>query len=203
MPVSAVTVSRYLGAGAEEFGREVATRLGFAYVDDQIITRVAERANVTPELAMQAEQRQSLVERIMGALSAQSAIEVGGQAWGIPSRGEFEDLIRDVVRETAERGRVVLVAHGAAHAIGPRPGVLRVLLTGSDDQRTKRMIADGMERDEARRLVERSQVERADYLQRLYSVVESPEQYDLCINTDQIAPAKAADIAISVAEGLS
>jgi cytidylate kinase len=202
MPVSAVTVSRYLGAGAEEFSREVANRLGFAYVDEQIITRVAERANVTPELAMQAEQRQSLVDRILSALPAQ-AIEVGGQAWAIPSRREFEELIRDVVRETAQRGRVVLVAHGAAHAVGPRPGVLRVLLTGSEEQRTKRMMADGLAPDEARQAVERSQVERADYLRRFYDVTESPDQYDLCINTDQIAPAKAADIAISVAEGLS
>lgn len=201
MPVSAVTVSRYLGAGAEEFGREVATRLGFAYVDNQIITRVAERANVTPELAMQAEQRQSLVERILGALP--TSIEYGGQAYGVPSRAEFEELLRDVVRETAQRGRVVLVAHGAAHAVGPRPGVLRVLLTGSEDQRTRRVIADGMAPDAARRAVTQSQSERADYLRRLYGVTESPEQYDLCINTDQITPSKAADIAISVAEGLS
>lgn len=200
MPVSAVTVSRYLGAGAEEFGREVATRLGFAYVDNQIITRVAERANVTPELAMQAEQRQSLVERILGALP--TSIEYAGQAYGVPSRTEFEDLLRDVVRETAQRGRVVLVAHGAAHAVGPRPGVLRVLLTGSEEQRTRRVIADGMAPDEARRAVAESQTERADYLRRLYDVTESPEQYDLCINTDQISPAKAADIAISVAEDL-
>lgn len=200
MPVSAVTVSRYLGAGAEEFGREVATRLGFAYVDNQIITRVAERANVTPELAMQAEQRQSLVERILGALP--TSIEYAGQAYGVPSRTEFEDLLRDVVRETAQRGRVVLVAHGAAHAVGPRPGVLRVLLTGSEEQRTRRVIADGIAPDEARRAVAESQTERADYLRRLYDVTESPEQYDLCINTDQISPAKAADIAISVAEDL-
>jgi cytidylate kinase len=201
MPVSAVTVSRYLGAGAEEFGREVATRLGFAYVDNQIITRVAERANVTPELAMQAEQRQSLVERILSALP--TSIEYAGQAYGIPSRAEFEDLLRDVVRETAQRGRVVLVAHGAAHAVGPRPGVLRVLLSGSEEQRTRRLIADGTAPDEARRAVAASQSERADYLRRLYGVTESPEQYDLCINTDQISPAKAADIAISVAEDLS
>ena len=111
MGITAVTISRYLGAGAEEFGREVAEGLGFTYVDDQIITRVAERANVTPELAMQAEQRQSIVARILGALP--TAIEYGDQAHGIPSRADFEDLIRDVVRDAAERGSVVLVARDA------------------------------------------------------------------------------------------
>ena len=202
MAISTVTVSRYLGAGGEEIGLELAERLGFDYMDDQIITRFAERANVTPELAAEAEQRQSLIARILDALPA-GAIAYGEQAYELPRRSELEDVIRDIVRETGQRGGVVLVAHGAAHALGASAGVLRILVTATEEHQVLRLVSSGLSEDDARGAVNGADGARADYLNRMYGVTEAPDQYDLCINTDHLEPAAAAEIALAFAESYS
>ncbi len=49
MACRVICISRFLGAGGEEIGRSVAGKLGFRYVDDEIIARAAEKAGVDPE----------------------------------------------------------------------------------------------------------------------------------------------------------
>jgi len=43
-----ITISRQYGAGGSEVARLVAARLGWSVVDNEIIDRVAERANLSP-----------------------------------------------------------------------------------------------------------------------------------------------------------
>ena len=62
-----VCVSRTLGAGGEEIAQDVARELGFRYVDDEIVSRAAEKAGVSAEEIARAEHSQPLVARIMSA----------------------------------------------------------------------------------------------------------------------------------------
>jgi hypothetical protein len=47
MERSVIAISRSLGAGADEIGQLTADKLGFRYVNNQIITWAAERAGVS------------------------------------------------------------------------------------------------------------------------------------------------------------
>ena len=73
-----VCVSRTLGAGGEAIAFQVATELGYRYVDDEIVSRAAEVAGVSQEEIERAEHSQSLVTRIMEALAATPPISEGG-----------------------------------------------------------------------------------------------------------------------------
>jgi hypothetical protein len=59
-----VCISRTSAAGGENVGHEVARRLGFRYVDEQIIERAAQRAQVDPALVAATEHRQPLLKPI-------------------------------------------------------------------------------------------------------------------------------------------
>jgi hypothetical protein len=83
-------------------------------VDDQIIFRVTERSNVKSEIAAKAEQRQSIVLRVVDALSGGSTIPLARAA-------DYQELIRDVVVETDNKGQAVIVAYAASHASPDRP----------------------------------------------------------------------------------
>src|SRR5262245_31255142 len=70
MADAVVTIARSMGAGGEDVGYRVAEALAFRHVDEEIIARAAEKSGATPERVMQAEQRQSLMARLLESISA-------------------------------------------------------------------------------------------------------------------------------------
>ncbi|HXH95604.1 MAG TPA: cytidylate kinase family protein, partial [Gaiellaceae bacterium] len=106
-------------------------------------------------------------------------------------------FIREAVREVAERGKVVIVAHAASHAVSPGDDVLRVLITASPETRAQR-LADA--EDDPVKTIKQSDVARADYLKRFYGVREElPTHYDLVINTDTLSVDDAVALIVQAA----
>lgn len=200
MGCDVITLGRALGAGGEDLGAALAKDLGFRYVDSEIITRAAERAGVSEETVARAEGRKSLTTRIMEHLAALPVQAGTGEMIVVPPVAEgYEQVIVDVVKEVAGQGKVVLVAHGAAYALARRAGLLRVLVTASEDTRAARLAADtGVSAGEARKMVSESDKARHEFLRRFYRVEqELPTHYDLVVNTDvlSIPHAEAAILA--------
>src|SRR5262245_5238607 len=65
MVVRVVCISRTIGAEGERIGHATAERLGFRYVDEQIITQAARQAQVDPALVAATEHRQPLLQRLL------------------------------------------------------------------------------------------------------------------------------------------
>jgi cytidylate kinase len=198
-----ICISRTLGAGGEEVAQQVARDLGFRYIDDEIVSRAADEAGVSPDEIAKAEHSQPLVARILEAM----AIVPGGFEGGyvappvVPASVSYSHLIEHVIRETAEAGSAVIVAHGASHPLAGRTDVLRVLITASPDARARRLGHEGgLAEAAARKAIETSDRERARYLERFYQVKqELPTQYDLTLNTDSVAVATAAGVIVAAA----
>ncbi len=192
-------ISHTTGAGGEEVGRLVAERLGFLYVDDEIVARAAAKGGIGPEDVVDEERRKSLVARVLEAI-AQGGSELGS---GVPLRigdelnsDDVRALIRETIERTAARGNAVIVAHAASYAVTPGPESLRVLVTASLHVRGAR-VADAQELDQpqADRTVKDSDAGRRDYLRRFYDVDnELPTHYDLVVNTDVLSVQQAAEL---------
>ena len=193
-----VCISRSAGAAGEEVGRIVAESLGFRYVDEEIVARAAESGGVDPELVADAEERRSLLRRVLESFAHAGVAEVPLEQ--VPQTEAHRALIRDVVREVAEQGDAVIVAHAASHALAGRDGVLRVLVTAEPPDRVRRLVESGMEEKQAASLVRESDLARVDYLKRFYGVAEErPTHYDLVVNTETIPPEQAAELILQVA----
>jgi cytidylate kinase len=203
MDCSVVTVSRALGALGEEVAHSVAGQLGFQYVDDEIITRAAEQAGVSPQTIIQAERTPPLITRILASMAnvpPEPPLLTGGALMPLPdySSEAYRELIGQVIRDTAQRGNAVIVAHGAGIPLAGTPGLLRLFVTASLEVRIARVaIANNLEEREARRAVENSDRERHDFLRRFYGLREElPTHYDLVINTDVLSVEEAASVAV-------
>lgn len=183
-----------------------AQQLGFRYVNNQIIYLAAEAAGVSAATIEKTEHSPPLIERILQYIGT-TTIEAGHAAY-VPPAAEpsvaYERLIERIIRETAAAGDVVIVAHGASVPLAGLPGLLRVLITASPDVRTTRMSETaGISEGEARKMIERSDRERRDFLQRFYEVKEElPTRYDLVINTDLISADAAAGLIVEAARRL-
>jgi CMP/dCMP kinase len=201
-----VTISHATGAGGDNIGRSVAKRLGFRYLDEEIIQLAAERHGIDAELVADAERRQSLLSRILNDIGAAATIDPTGHMGLLPSdafltREYLRALIVDAVKETAERGQVVIVSHAAAIPLAGRPDLLRVLITASFETRSRRVAeATGNKKVDVEKSLKDSDAGRADYFLRFYRLErELPTHYDLVINTDALQPEEATDIVIAAA----
>ena len=205
-----VCISRTVCAEGERIGRTVAQRLGYLYVDEEIITKAAQYTQVDPALVAAAEQRQPLLHRLVAeipaiAITLMADLPVSGLPGGAAASGataaDMRTLIRAAIQEVARTGQAVIVAHAASMALAGSTQVLRVLVTASPATRAARLAAEqGLSSTEAAAAVAASDHQRRDYFQRFYHIRhELPTHYDLVLNTDVLAPERAADIIVSAA----
>jgi cytidylate kinase len=101
-------------------------------------------------------------------------------------------------------GDVVVLGHAASHSLAGRAGVLRVFVTGSPAARSARLVATRLiSQKQAEKFVETGDANRADYLKRFYGLeAESPAQYDVVVDTDNLSVDQASQIIVSAAESI-
>jgi hypothetical protein len=205
-----ICISRTLGGGGEEVGRLVADRLGFTYVDEEIVARAALRGGVGKGKIAEAEQPKSFLRRLLAELGEVRGPEIyaSEEASSSSPEGEGEygavGLIRQAIEELATEGRVVLVAHAASFALAGQPDLLRAFVTASQATRARRLAeARPLKRKEAEKAIRDSDAARADYLRRFYEIAtELPTHYDVIVSTDRLSAQRAAEVVVSAAGGL-
>jgi uncharacterized protein len=193
-----VTIAMTTGANAEAIGPLVADRLGFQFVNDEIIDGAAARAGVSRAAVAEVERSPSLMSRIMAALASGAVAETPGAVSmdQVDASPSYHRLIQDVIRQTAAKGNVVILAHGASILLAGTPGLLRVLVTASPAIRARRLAAEAR-RDEswAAREIERTDGERRSFFKRLHGLdAELATHYDLVVNTDVLSVEDAGRI---------
>lgn len=204
MATRVVCISHAIGAQGDVVARLAAERLGLRLVDEEIVTAAAARGGIEPSLVAGVERRRSLAARLTEVLEIAGAAEAGAadpSHMDIVTSDGMRALIRDVIREVADEGDVVIMSHAASMALAGRPGVLRVLVTASARVRAERLReARGLDRRAAERAVKDSDAARAQYFQRFYGVDrELPTHYDLVLSTDVLGPEQAAELVVRAA----
>ena len=204
MGYRAVALSQVDGSGAESIGRDVAQQLGFGYLNEAIVAQVASDRGVDPAIISDAEQRKSLFSRL-----AEAALRAAPEMSSSPKLYAFDETdmmlwdIRDAVRDAADRGNVVLVAHAACYACAGRSDVLRVWVTAPLSTRASRLAsALGLSDKEAVKSVRQSDAGRASYLKKVYDIdEESDTDYDVVINTERLTTDAAAGLIVGLVRG--
>ncbi|MGE0028102.1 MAG: AAA family ATPase [Thermoleophilia bacterium] len=190
-----VCISHATGAGGEDVGRAVAERLGFQYVDNEVISEAADWAELDPALVADVERRKPFVARLLGGWGGGGGDRMpsGERSRVVPGDPELRALIQAVLRRFADRGSVVIVAHAASFALAGGD-VLRVLITASPGTRATRLAqADGTAEADGERQIKTEDEARAGYLKTFYGVErELPTHYDVVVNTDVLTADEAA-----------
>jgi len=209
MNTRVVTISRQVGVAGEEVAHAIADRLNFRYVDYQVIQQAAQEAGVSPETVSEAEHTPSLLTRILEALARNPSMPVAAWADPVPvasnplyTSADYRRFVDDVIRDLAVKGECVIVGHAGQVILRDRFDTVRVLITGSQAPRVRRICAGmGVDEKEALKIIERTDQERSDYFRRFYDTGWlTPSSYDLCLSTDHLNPPQAAEIVATLAE---
>jgi cytidylate kinase len=203
MPI--VTISRQYGAGGSSVAGIVGAELGAEVVDKKLIEEVAKRLSMQPsDVEAEDERPRTLLERLVRSFSS---LEPGmGAGWAPPypdpfydPRKEIIELTKQVIREVAAGGNVVIVGRGAGFVLRDRPGVFRVFLRAPEDVRVQTLVYRlGVNEQEARRAMHETDSNRAAYIKQLYRHDWCDlDEYDLVVNTGRIGHQKAAELILA------
>jgi Cytidylate kinase-like family len=212
-PYRVFCVSHLTGAEGEAVARGVAERMGFRYLDEEIIETAAEWVDLHPSVVGEVERRKSLMTRIGESMRGQSISERpdasaqrrsgGAGPREMPADEDLRALIRDVIREAAEGEDIVIASHAASMVLADRGDAFRVLVTASQRTRRDRIAGErNLDPRRAEKVLAEEDAARADYLKRFHGVeLELPTHYDLVINTDHLPPERGAHLIVAAAGG--
>ncbi len=211
---SVVCISHTDGSGGQSVGRTVADRLGYRYVNEQLILEAARLAGVDPSAIAATEQKQTLVQRLLDAFhEAQESLGAATFAEGfvVPiasatgfrqgSKDELRSMLRAAIRGVGRQGNSVIVAHAASMALAGEPGVLRVLVTAPNEIRAKNVASEtDFSLNSARDRIAEGDEGRREYLKTFYEIEdEAATYYDLVLNTEVLSADQATEIIVATA----
>jgi cytidylate kinase len=186
-----ITISHEIGAGGPEIGQELASRLGYRYVDQDLVSNAAQRYGLLEEkLSHLDESKPSLFERF----DAETR--------------RYITVIQTALYEFAEQDNAVLMGRGGQWLLRGIPHVLRVRVLAPFDVRVKRLskkLAGSMGEQTNTRtvteMVRRDDAEKAGRMRYLYEVsVTDPSLYDVVVNTDKLSVAGAVCLIAGVVD---
>jgi cytidylate kinase len=180
-----ITISHQLGAGGPEIGMVVAQRLGYRYVDQELIQDAVRRYGVLEEkLSHLDESKPSLFERF----DAETR--------------HYLTILQTTVLEFAESDNVVLMGRGGQWLLRGIPHVLRVRVIAPFEarvkswmKRTAALTGETPSQRAAADFVRRDDNEKAGRMRYLYEVdIGDPTLYDLVVNTEKLPYEVVADM---------
>ncbi|MBV8083749.1 MAG: cytidylate kinase-like family protein [Chloroflexi bacterium] len=225
MPV--VTLSRQLGSWGDEIGQDVARELGVSFVDREIIGAIAKRMDAPEQAVRDIEEKSpTLAKRVANAIiqafadGTRLAPLVGvGPAPVLPTAEEVDaaatppvftfdlndtlylNFVREVVRELASGGNVVIMGRAAHLLLRDATAALHVHVVAPWETRVERIMADRTcSRESAEKSAHDSDSARESYANRFYQARWSdPTQFHLTVNTGLLTRPQACDLVVAAA----
>ena len=124
-----ITISRQFGSGGRFIGEEIAKKLGIAYYDKNIISRIAEQSGLSPEYI----QEKAELSPKKGLFAyAFSGRDITGKS--------VEDILyeeqRKIILKIAEEESCVIIGRNADFILKDRNDVLNVFIHGNEKEKT-------------------------------------------------------------------
>jgi len=185
-----VTISHEIGSGGAEIGMTAATRLGYIYVDHELLLKRAQRYGLAEDrLSHLADSPPSWAERFDGETR------------------RYIVALQAVLWEFAQDDAVVLVGRGGQWLLRGVPHVLRVRIIAPFPLRvtrlTETLAAQGQERVTPKtvaQFIRRDDIQKAARMRYLFAVeLKDPSLYDVLINTATLSRETAVQLLVKVA----
>jgi cytidylate kinase len=165
-----VTISREYGSGGGTLAEMLARSLGWKIVNESLVTEVAKRAKVDPEIAARYDECiDPWFHRLLKGLWQGGYEGLATRVdTGIVDSEAMAKLTGEIIREAAEMGQCVIVGRGGQCLLRQRNDVFHVSLFAPRQERIQRMRARLSPGTDADRFMEEIDHRRAAYIQRFH-----------------------------------
>jgi len=181
-----ITVEREYGSQGADFARTLADRLGWELLDAGLIDAVAKKAKVPTDVAQAYdEQIDPWYFRYGRAFWYSSVDRLSSSEEARFDSERFVELLRETMRDAADRGNCVLVGRGASSALANVPGAFHIFVFASMARKKKWVIENFPEKTaSAQEEILATNERRASYIRRIYGHEwQNPHLYHLMLNS--------------------
>ena len=214
--MAVITISREHGSGGAEIGRRVAKILGYDYVDKELITEVARRANVPESEVEKLDEKGEdpiiyFLKELFVEDEPQTVSEYPNEYKDKERESNTFDrdkqlkLFQSVIESVWERGNAVIIGRKANVILAYKPNTLRVRVIAPLEKRLKRIMQlEQLSQDNALKLIRETDGHRERYAKQYYDVDwDDPGLYDIIINTEKLTDEGAAHLITETAQRLT
>ncbi len=186
MPVRIITVEREYGSGGAMIARRLAERLGWKIWDEELTAEIARVANVDSRAAARCDERRDpflyRLFKVYARGSYERSLPIGESR--VFDTDCMVEVLHKVIEDVASRGNCVIVGRGSAYILRNRSDAFHTFIYAPLEEKIRRVMTLGKTEEEARKLVEEIDAERAEFI-RHYFGAQWPARwlYNVMINT--------------------
>lgn len=184
--IKIVTIEREYGSGGGEIAQLLAGRLGWKLWDQALTEEIARLARCPRDVVEGREEKNDpLYYRLFKSfLRGSYEGSINAPKLNLVDSETILKITRRVVEQAAQTGNSVIVGRGSQQFLKDRPDTLRVFLYAPRENKVRRIMGRGKNEKEAEERVDTVDRERADFIQKYFSV-EWPDRaiYHTMINT--------------------
>ena len=189
-----ITINRKFGAAGGKIGRLVAERLGFDYIDHELVENAAIKANLTLN------QSSDLDEKVPHEYGfAQSLFRV----YRTTLEDRFMEAQKKVIEQFGNQGKCVIVGRNADAILQEFDGTLHVFIYGDETWRLEyiKTLYPDLSYSELKNLLHDVDKGRSKYCnyytQREFGLAEN---YDICLYSSSLGIEKCVEIICDIAQ---
>jgi len=184
--IRTITIEREYGSGAGGIARKLAERLGWTLWDEKITEEIAKRLHCDVKSVERCEEKpDSTFYRLMKIFMRGSYEErFSGAGTEILDAESLSRLFEEVVNDVADRGPCVIVGRASTWFLRDRPDHMAFFIYAHYEEKMRRLLELGKSEEEAERLLEHVDADRAAFIQRYYGKIwPQRDLYHLMINS--------------------
>ncbi len=202
--MAVITLSRHFGAGGKTLGKLLAKKLGYFYIDDDIIQSIVNKSLSTEwKTVLEKELGGNLLQWISNlppedpVKSIFEKKEDAGEACSI-------DILQRVMVQIAEQGNAVIVGRGGQYLLQDQKDVFHVLMVADLEDRVQFMEERyHLSLKKALHVVNHQDKRRQNFYRFLGKLdYDQPDMYHLVLNMSKLTLQKACEILTVLVKGM-
>lgn len=191
LPKPLITVSRQRGSRGTMIAERIAYRFNYTLLHRDIIDRIVETSGYKRRIV------ESLDDHTRSQMELWFESVITGK---LVDLNDYARHLLEIIFSVSRLGGIVVVGRAANFIIGANRG-LHVRVVGTMAGRIRSLIEqEKMSEAEARREIEKSDHERADFVKKLvHKSIDDPQYYDLILNSDWLPVEQAVSLIANAA----
>ena len=136
--MTVITISKQHGCGGIEVAQMVAEKLGYRFLNHQVLQAVAKEAHVSEERIASLEKSAGQISGMTALILASSGVDrMAADRTGFIDEDIYVDIIHDVIGKVVTEGNVVLLGRAGQYVLANRKDAYHFLMVAEGEGRIK------------------------------------------------------------------
>ncbi|MFO8084093.1 MAG: cytidylate kinase-like family protein [Desulfobacterales bacterium] len=202
--MAVITISRQFGAGGKTLGQMVADKLGYIFADSEIVSKIAQAANVSETWVENVEKEAGgKLSRVISRMVSKGLVDkVLKDERGYIDEEIYLDYLVVMIAQIAEEGNAVILGRGSQYILRDHPDAVHVLLVNEFENRVKFMMENyDLTYNKAAQTIRSEDKRRANLYRKIGKTdYDRPDLYHLVLNMAQMDMETAENMVIKLVE---